>query len=921
MSPTQTTTKAKQLVRVMLALTVFTVLLVILPGPTTLSQSPEHNFKEQGTTVPKAPLVVRVGAIYYDDSDSLYSRTRAVLSALESQDQIASDKTKRPLTFKLAVGTYDEVLNWYESRQIDLAIMSPGLLALVIDRFSDTELNQLFVGIRSPEPPATSIAASEGINRRPEYNVAMLVNRQGIRNALPMLSTKTTLDESEAEQLTAFVLNTARRGNAHFLFVHPFSASGYIYPRKLLKDAGVQLIASQYDFTYSHDVSVEQVRNSGSDTNRLTVAFVNDQTERTRDDDQILAIRGGRLSRKLVQDALLFTQEFSVREKNEIDRLKTLLQSETDKQHTFGLRTVPRWQDRYKEVRTWIDELSNNGLLMSDSLTIDQIVRRIDNYNLHHPDNAARLALVLSGGGAKCAYQLGAVGVIEEKLKNASTRKKLGIDLVVGTSGGAINALTVAAEVTKNAEGRAKLKKTWQSFGQSEILQPSKVVQTLLGLSLGLSCSLFILFLVNDSRLRQSRRSADTSDTTLQSVRKAAKSRVKQLLGQGISYRIAGLQWHERTGVSILCLALIIFGLSFIPVTTFLNTDRQLRYHVWIHMAEYVRQLLVWVAVAIFVVGAFLGIDLLLSRLLNYHYAYRRKLYFYGLVTAILLTMAFSFATVRRTFMIENSLFVSDGIQEKMAVDFPNLFELAPSSKALAEISKEIIARGVIKRDLVITGSVLQSSSEPPVRTTQYRQQAQPDDTDLYFYYKAGEDENLPEAVRKDNRFVSLRDSNQSILLDAVIGSGSIFPAFEPRRLSSIQRVMDREVQKDVYIIDGGFVHNSPIEAAVVLGATHIIVIEASPEDRAFKNGHIFSNSLAAFNHLFNQAQILDARSQRRAEIFTLRPTSPGPDEPPYLCTLDFGKDYIDWAMKLGERDASDVAKPRFVQQPRPSGL
>jgi adenylate kinase len=41
---------------------------------------------------------------------------------------------------------------------------------------------------------------------------------------------------------------------------------------------------------------------------------------------------------------------------------------------------------------------------------------------------------------------------------------------------------------------------------------------------------------------------------------------------------------------------------------------------------------------------------------------------------------------------------------------------------------------------------------------------------------------------------------------------------------------MDENAVIDVSIIDGGFVHNSPIEAAVKLEATHIIMIEASPE-------------------------------------------------------------------------------------------
>jgi hypothetical protein len=224
----------------------------------------------------------------------------------------------------------------------------------------------------------------------------------------------------------------------------------------------------------------------------------------------------------------------------------------------------------------------------------------------------------------------------------------------------------------------------------------------------------------------------------------------------------------------------------------------------------------------------------------------------------------------------------------------------------------------VIKRDLVITGSMFPASADPASMAQQFTH----DDTDLYFVYKVGPDQHLPQKLQKDNRFVSLRDpDNASILLDAVIGSGSIFPAFEPRKLSGVKRIMDKDVTPNVSIIDGGFVHNSPIEAAVKLDATHIIVIEASPASGPKDEVNLVNNSVAAFNHLFTQAQLLDARSRRQAEIYTLQPSTPSPDGSPFLCTLDFGKNFIDRAIKWGNDDAADTKTPRFVRQPRPSGL
>jgi hypothetical protein len=270
----------------------------------------------------------------------------------------------------------------------------------------------------------------------------------------------------------------------------------------------------------------------------------------------------------------------------------------------------------------------------------------------------------------------------------------------------------------------------------------------------------------------------------------------------------------------------------------------------------------------------------------------------------------------------EKSLFVSDGIVDKMSSEMPRLLGINATCQSLPELSKDIILNEKIKRDLVITGSILPTSHNATSSQADDSQLPANDDSDLYFIYKAGTRPELPSKVVKDKRFVSLRDpDNASILLDAVIGSGSIFPAFEPRQLSGFKRILNGEVSEGVSIIDGGFVHNSPIEAAIKLDATHIIVIEASPQNRPKEAVNLLNNSVAAFNHLFTQAQLLDARSRREAEVYTLQPLSPSADGTPFLCTLDFGKNFIDRAILWGDTDARDEEHPRFVRQPRPSGL
>ena len=856
-----------------------------------------------------APLVIRVGAIYYDDDEAQYSAINEILSALEKQSQQSPDG--RAVTFKLAVGTYDEIMNWYESDQIDLAIMNPGPLALLLNKYSQEELKNIFVGIRGLTAAETSLAAKDGLTPRSKYNSVMLLNRDVVSHEF---SAKTTRSDAE---LIDLVMRKARQKKVHFLFVHPLSTSGYIYPRKVLKDAGVDIDAGDYDITYSHDVSTRQVKDSAYDSKgRLQVAFVSDETRDTLNDKQLLAIRSGPMTTKILQDVLLLTPDFIQREPAAAESVKRLLRS-TQGSQTFNLSTPDEWWKEYQEIKTWIDELGGNNVLLSNTLTIDQIITRINNYNRHHANEPARVALVLSGGGAKCAYQLGAVDVIEDRLEaaqRANPSQKLGIDLVVGTSGGAINALTIAAEVTKDANRRPNLVSTWQSFGQSEILKPSNFVRRLLGLAAGLIISLFIVCVVYTFRLLR------WANRVSRKPKQAADLHNRFDLWSKMRSRVSRLTWAERAGTILLVLALVFYlaGQRQVTLATRLPAEALLRQHVLVHIAEYSRQTLRWAALALLICGLCLCLDSLLAARRSGYARFSDAVRPAVIMGAVLLSVILPIFGFYRIFFSEKALFVSEGIVHKMSTEMPKLLGVNAGSESLPDISREIIEKGAIKRDLVITGSMFPASSDSASMAEHFTN----DDTDLYFVYKVGPNPQLPPKLQKDNRFVSLRDpDNAPILLDAVIGSGSIFPAFEPRQLSGVKRIMDKGVTRDVSIIDGGFVHNSPIEAAVKLDATHIIVIEASPASESKEQVNLLNNSVAAFNHLFTQAQLLDARSRRQAEIYTLQPSSPAADGSPYLCTLDFGKNFIDRAIKWGNDDAADTKTPRFVRQPRPSGL
>src|SRR5262249_18629217 len=162
-----------------------------------------------------------------------------------------------------------------------------------------------------------------------------------------------------------------------------------------------------------------------------------------------------------------------------------------DDEPRLRFRVRSGWQADYKQVIELLKGFSLPKELLYKSRLNDLLDDVLNT-------KRSRLALVLSGGGAKCAYQAGAMVEIENRIREKvkekqdelrqnsegesakdlqskldSVEKKLRIDLVVGTSGGAINALLAAMEVTKHENAPGELKEAWKSFKQEQFLQPS----------------------------------------------------------------------------------------------------------------------------------------------------------------------------------------------------------------------------------------------------------------------------------------------------------------------------------------------------------------------------------------------------------------------------------------------------------------
>jgi hypothetical protein len=244
---------------------------------------------------------------------------------------------------------------------------------------------------------------------------------------------------------------------------------------------------------------------------------------------------------------------------------------------------------------------------------------------------------------------------------------------------------------------------------------------------------------------------------------------------------------------------------------------------------------------------------------------------------------------------------------------------VSTNTEKLGHISKQIMDNGLLRRDLIITGYLSESRHIPLEGEESVNSISERLPPDLYFYASSPHSERHagelhPEVkAPTDRRFVPL-DLNRHLLLDVLIGSSSIFPVYPSRRLPDLQ-VRSATGRYDVSIIDGGFAHNTPIEAAVSWGATHVIVVQASPPEDMPRTGNMLQNAVAAFNYLFSQAQTVDFYSKGSAEVYILHPKRPEENHGFSMGTFDFSPELINAAIHHGQQDAVS-ARPNFYRLP-----
>jgi predicted acylesterase/phospholipase RssA len=605
------------------------------------------------------------------------------------------------------------------------------------------------------------------------------------------------------------------------------------------------------------------------------------------------------------------------------DKLKSFLQEHTNKTlrgaHDFANREDnPEDREGYKRVSQWASDL-NVTPGKPQFVSLDEIHSLLAYYRSEYGANdSPRLALVLSGGGAKCSYQAGALEVVEKKVGDD-------IGLVAGTSGGALNAVPVALGVT--AEHPERLADTWLNLDLPDLARPSVLVSALLGL--WVAC--LVLFLVGSARWVSGFWSWPWG---LIGVVPALLVILAALLALVLLAWVS-CDWVDRQDslrypqillsfgygklVTALALALgvLLWWAGAHPtLAASLGAKRSALKARWqaigwppakwlcalpLGVAWLALWLAQWAIRGLWKADAALRQHPILARSTLTAAAF-------GLlpVLTLLSLLYWSGETLFQEANMERAFASHFAELTRGEVGSPDLDPGASPDVLLPELSERIVRKikdNPRKRDLVITGSALSD--------------AEGGGSDRYFYipaegghlsqFKTG---NTVETSPFGPRGVDLTDQGKDydypkLLLGVVRGSGSIFPGFPPVTIRDFPTN-----DSSVRLIDGGFAHNSPVEAAVQWGATHIILIEASPKserERGKKQGaaksdqnNLLQNTGEAFQYLFDQAQLLDVRSRKKVAIFVLRP-----DARNYLGTMDFSRGKIRDAIETGRKDAA----------------
>lgn len=764
-----------------------------------------------------------------------------------------------PLRIEVAVGTYEELTTWVGRETVDVAL-----------------LPVVAYGTVRGNPRVHALAGSE---QRVPFDASPHGRRHYRSIAVTRAGSPFARDGDEAVPIAS--LRQAIEG-APLTFVHPLSSSGFVVPMAVLGEAGIEVPTERVRFAFTHERTRELLAAEGSD-GRETLAFLSgDQWERSREDpsqrlaririaeledvpipSDVLVVTTGLLDRLAAargegtsQDTLLERMRSAIGEwARTPERVEVLGE--------IGLAGfVPPVEDDYAAfLERYVPAVFDRDRVRPSDIRYSarQLMQRIEALRLaatRSGDAPPRVALVLSGGGNKCAFE---AGVLRELYVEGFTP-----DVVVGTSGGAFNALaTVAgfAEARTAIDGTragvpqpTQLEQLWLSLRERDVVPIFCALTALtlwfvwtafLGLNLlALRAALFGRFQIAvDGDLA----AIDEDDGTPEKWARRRKRAKRNAILATASFAVIGLlaalailfeeQLPFRWGPLGIARAGAIFGASagFVQLgAVALVVEGDVPASGPRHLAR-----------------------LLLTRAARWT---RSGLTAIGLVA--LLAYVGRASELLPVSQVRDHLtrLVEEGALEHVE-DRPGMTHPEAVSAALGD--------GPMRADLVLTVTPFGGDGlrrlpvDSPLVEHDVRQH--------YMWFPEDGDElqvlldDPAAALVHERRLRWFQPLPHRHMIDTAASSGALFPIFGMHEL-----VVDGRHSR---FIDGGYGHNIPIEAAMLWGAGIIVVIRASPEGSTPGADDILGNLAQAFETLYDRAQRPDDPRARGTAVFEVGPT------------------------------------------------
>jgi predicted acylesterase/phospholipase RssA len=398
-----------------------------------------------------------------------------------------------------------------------------------------------------------------------------------------------------------------------------------------------------------------------------------------------------------------------------------------------------------------------------------------------------KIALVLAGGGAAGSFQAGAVSAMAKVFPAAGLK----LDLVVGTSVGAINALAVATH-------KEDLMQTfWSTVTLDDIVSGPG------GESIG-----WALFPV----------------------------RVVQAAPALVELALMGV-------------------LAFLQFLTFYwifdTTRRNLRFLIVVTIIPIALVACARGAPVAFVLGTLIALGAALNGHRQSSRRFRRLLG--GIWTmagvAVVAVLAFIPAELYRALVCREGFFTRERLQHTVGRGFVGrVGAKAPSAGSIDDQiraeSRAVCQKGPAVSFVVTTTDVKRHSSR--------------------YFYLAADAETDRRALELG--YTSIARQCPERLVDVAIASASVYPIFSPCR-------MELASGESPSLVDGGFLHNNPVQVAVSLGATHVLIIKPTrDQDYAPVGENLVTDVVEFFSALVTRSQTQDLNAARGTMSFLLQP-------------------------------------------------